>query len=409
MPTPKASIVIPCYNAEKYLAATLDSALAQTMGDFEVVCVNNNSTDATPQILANYAARDPRIKVLDQADPGEGPAREAGRAAAQGEWLYFLDADDLMLPDLLQKAIARGQNTGADLVVFKTFTYSDGIGETIPIQWSFQTDWLPSDDVAFDPHQHPQRILNSFQNWVHNKLFRRSFVDAHGLTFQHVHRTADLLFTCTALTEATRIALLPEPLHKYRILNANSAMATSDSFPLDFYDAFVALRERLETDGTWDLYHDSFVNWAILSVISNVETARSLAGFKTIVGKIRQEGGTRLDITSFPAVKCDDEWRYQRMRDILELPMEDLLWTHYADLKIRHDATERHASDRRQYVAELEGQLRGKDAEIADLRSQLAAKQEELAREAAALNAIQNSASFKIGRTITSPGRILRR
>ena len=409
MPTPKASIVIPCYNAEKYLAATLDSALAQTMGDFEVVCVNNNSTDATPQILANYAARDPRIKVLDQADPGEGPAREAGRAAAQGEWLYFLDADDLMLPDLLQKAIARGQNTGADLVVFKTFTYSDGIGETIPIQWSFQTDWLPSDDVAFDPHQHPQRILNSFQNWVHNKLFRRSFVDAHGLTFQHVHRTADLLFTCTALTEATRIALLPEPLHKYRILNANSAMATSDSFPLDFYDAFVALRERLETDGTWDLYHDSFVNWAILSVISNVETARSLAGFKTIVGKIRQEGGTRLDITSFPAVKCDDEWRYQRMRDILELPMEDLLWTHYADLKIRHDATERHASDRRQHVADLEALLRGKDAEIADLRSQLAAKQEELAREAAALNAIQNSASFKIGRTITSPGRILRR
>ncbi len=408
MPTPKASIVIPCYNAEKYLAATLDSALAQTMGDFEVVCVNNNSTDATPQILANYAARDPRIKVLDQADPGEGPAREAGRAAAQGEWLYFLDADDLMLPDLLQKAIARGQNTGADLVVFKTFTYSDGIGETIPIQWSFQTDWLPSDDIAFDPHQHPQRILNSFQNWVHNKLFRRSFVDAHGLTFQHVHRTADLLFTCTALTEATRIALLPEPLHKYRILNANSAMATSDSFPLDFYDAFVALRERLETDGTWDLYHDSFVNWAILSVISNVETARSLAGFKTIVGKIRQEGGTRLDITSFPAVKCDDEWRYQRMRDILELPMEDLLWTHYADLKIRHDATERHASDRRQYVAELEGQLRGKDAEIAGLREELKARDETIHAKNAELTAIKNSASFKIGRTVTGPMRKLR-
>ena len=409
MPTPKASIVIPCYNAEKYLAATLDSALAQTMGDFEVVCVNNNSTDATPQILANYAARDPRIKVLDQADPGEGPAREAGRAAAQGEWLYFLDADDLMLPDLLQKAIARGQNTGADLVVFKTFTYSDGIGETIPIQWSFQTDWLPSDDVAFDPHQHPQRILNSFQNWVHNKLFRRSFVDARGLAFQHVHRTADLLFTCSALTEATRIALLPEPLHKYRILNANSAMATSDSFPLDFYDALVALRARLEANGTWELYHDSFVNWAIESVIANVETARSLAGFKTIVNRIRMEGGTRLDIAGFPADRCDNDWRYQRIRDILELPMEDLLWTHYADLKTRHDATERHASDRRQHVADLEALLRGKDAEIADLRSQLAAKQEELAREAAALNAIQNSASFKIGRTITSPGRILRR
>ena len=408
MPTPKASVVIPCYNAEKYLPDTLDSALAQTMEDFEVVCVNNNSTDATPQILAEYTARDPRIRVLDESDPGEGPARETGRVAARGEWLYFLDSDDLMLPDLLQKAIARGENTDADLVIFKTFTYSDGIGETIPIEWSFQTGWLPSDDIAFDPHQHPERILNSFQNWVHNKLFRRSFVDTRGLEFQRVHRTADLLFTCSALTEATRIALLPEFLHKYRILNANSAMATSDSFPLDFYDAFVALRSRLEADGTWELYHDSFVNWAILSVISNVETARSLAGFKTIVGKIRQEGGTRLDIATFPAEKCDDEWRYQRMRDILELPMEDLLWTHYADLKIRHDATERHASDRRQYVAELEGQLRGNEAEIAKLREELKARDETIDAKNAELTAIKNSASFKIGRTVTGPMRKLR-
>ena len=370
MPTPKASVVIPCYNAEKYLPDTLDSALAQTMEDFEVVCVNNNSTDATPQILAEYTARDPRIRVLDESDPGEGPARETGRVAARGEWLYFLDSDDLMLPDLLQKAIARGENTDADLVIFKTFTYSDGIGETIPIEWSFQTGWLPSDDIAFDPHQHPERILNSFQNWVHNKLFRRSFVDTRGLEFQRVHRTADLLFTCSALTEATRIALLPEFLHKYRILNANSAMA--------------------------------------LSVISNVETARSLAGFKTIVGKIRQEGGTRLDIATFPAEKCDDEWRYQRMRDILELPMEDLLWTHYADLKIRHDATERHASDRRQYVAELEGQLRGNEAEIAKLREELKARDETIDAKNAELTAIKNSASFKIGRTVTGPMRKLR-
>jgi hypothetical protein len=75
----------------------------------------------------------------------------------------------------------------------------------MPIGYSYLRDWLPQDMDVFDPHEWPKRILNSFQNWVHNKLFRASFVHEHNLAFQPVHRTADLLFTCRALTEAHRI------------------------------------------------------------------------------------------------------------------------------------------------------------------------------------------------------------
>lgn len=115
---PKASIIIPCYNAEKYLPDTLMSARYQTERDIEIICVDNNSTDATRDILEQAAAEDSRIQVLEEKTAGEGPARQKGFVAATGKWLYFLDADDLMEPQLLEHAIARGENTDADLVIF---------------------------------------------------------------------------------------------------------------------------------------------------------------------------------------------------------------------------------------------------------------------------------------------------
>lgn len=74
---PRASIVIPCYNAHKFIRQTLASALAQSMSDLEVICINNNSTDDTREILDEFAARDPRVRVFDEPTPGEGPARQA--------------------------------------------------------------------------------------------------------------------------------------------------------------------------------------------------------------------------------------------------------------------------------------------------------------------------------------------
>lgn len=78
-------------------------------------------------------------------------------------------------------------------------------------------------------------------------------------------------------------------------------MATSDSHPLDFYTALLALREVLEHDGSWGLYHDSYVGWAAISVIANLETARSLEGFTTIATAMKNGGLARLDVLDAPA------------------------------------------------------------------------------------------------------------
>lgn len=316
--------------------------------------------------------------------------------AATGKWLYFLDADDLMEPQLLEHAIARGENTDADLVIFRTLTLNDVTGEVLPIGCSYMREWLPEEIDVFDPHEWPKRILNSFQNWVHNKLFRASYVHERNLSFQPLHRTADLLFTCRALTEAHHIALLDEYLHRFRINNANSAMATSDRYPLDFYEALTALRDTLKEQGTWELYHDSYISWAAISVIANLEVARSLEGFATIANKTKRGGLQELDLVDADISSLESPWHQQRIQDILHLPLTELVFAHYADLKIRHDGCEDHASRVRMENAKLHSEIDELNRRIAELEHQVELKE-------TAIEGFEHSTSFRVGRCITAP------
>ncbi|MBO7674680.1 MAG: glycosyltransferase family 2 protein [Atopobiaceae bacterium] len=386
---PVASVVIPCYNAERFVREAVASAQAQTVEDIEVVCVNDGSTDATLEVLRELAHEDDRIRVIDQPNGGEGPARDAGLCAATGDWLYFLDADDLMEPTLLEEAIAACEACKADLAVFRTLLLDVQTGEERVCTWSYCRP--QTQETWFCPREHPSRLLNSFQNWVHNKLFRASYVHARGLRMQHVHRTADLLFTCRALAEANRIALVDKPLHKYRVNNPQSAMQTSDSFPLDFYEAFLELRASLERAGTWDLYHDSYVNWAIEGVFVNLRMARSLAGFLAIVDTMRAEGLAKLDILDFERERSDMAYRYDMVRGIADLTTEEVLFNYLTMFKTEVG------------LASTKRSLLRLDLEYCARESQR--EQEELQDLRDELGCIAGSFSYKLGRSLTAGPR----
>lgn len=102
----QVSIIIPCYNVGKYLERCLQSALAQTYSNTEIICVDNNSTDSTTTILADYAARYPaQIRVLQEVEQGAPAARNKGLLSAKGQWIQFLDADDYLLPGKIEYQI----------------------------------------------------------------------------------------------------------------------------------------------------------------------------------------------------------------------------------------------------------------------------------------------------------------
>ena len=96
------SIIIPCYKVEKYIRECLDSVLAQNILDWEAICVDDGSPDRTGAILDEYATKDSRIEVIHQANGGLSAARNAALKVAKGDWIYYLDSDDLMGPGTLE-------------------------------------------------------------------------------------------------------------------------------------------------------------------------------------------------------------------------------------------------------------------------------------------------------------------
>ena len=406
--TPVASIVVPCYNAERYLHCTLESALAQTMEDFELICVDNNSTDKTPDLLEEYAAADSRVKILSEPEPGEGPARDAGLKRARGRWAYFLDSDDLMEPTLLEKSISLAEDSQADIVVFQTNGLNDQTGEVAPILGCIDISWLPPGTRVFDPHEYPQRIFNSFKNWVHNKLFSMPFVHTHDLHFQHVHRSADILFTCSALAHAERIAPLEEYLNQYRVLNRESAMQTSSAYPLDFLDGFLELSRHLKAEGIWTLYRTSYTNWLLEGVAANIRVSGSIAATRMIVDAVRSAANDELELTSFPTTSVESAWLGELLGLLLRGDVDEILSCLIGEYRKSEFDKEVYLSNLRLDSCRLKRDIEERDREIDLLRSEVDALRKRTTVLEDDLANVRSSASFKIGRGFTAPLRCVR-
>ena len=111
------SVIIPVYNAEKYIAGCLDALCAQTFGDIEVLCVDDGSTDGSGSILAEYAGKDPRIRVFPQANSGPAAARNLGLKNAGGRYVMFCDADDSYRPDCCERMLRAMTEKRPDVAV----------------------------------------------------------------------------------------------------------------------------------------------------------------------------------------------------------------------------------------------------------------------------------------------------
>ena len=111
----KISVVIPVYNAERFLRSTLDSLLAQTLCDIEIVCVNDGSSDSSLQILEEYASGEPRVVVVDSVNGGVSRARNKGIEIAKGEYIGFMDADDMATPKMYERLFALAMEHNADI------------------------------------------------------------------------------------------------------------------------------------------------------------------------------------------------------------------------------------------------------------------------------------------------------
>lgn len=124
----KVSVIVPVYNAEKYLTQCLDSILAQTLKEIEVVCVNDGSTDSSGEILDQYAGQDERVKVLHRENRGYGAAMNAGVDAASGEYVGIVESDDCILPEMYRTLYEEAAPERLDVVKSDAFFWYENIG-----------------------------------------------------------------------------------------------------------------------------------------------------------------------------------------------------------------------------------------------------------------------------------------
>lgn len=119
------SVIIPVYNVEAYLRECVDSVLNQTYGNFEIILVNDGSTDSSGEICDEYVEKDDRVTVIHQKNGGPAKTRNTGLENASGEYIYFLDSDDYIENNALELLVNTAENNAADLVFFDAYSFSD--------------------------------------------------------------------------------------------------------------------------------------------------------------------------------------------------------------------------------------------------------------------------------------------
>jgi glycosyltransferase involved in cell wall biosynthesis len=258
--TPLISVIIPVYNGEQYLRECLNSLLSQTFNNFELILINDGSTDETEKILEEYSLRDQRIKIITTDHNGAGKSRNRGLEEIRGKYVSILDADDIYAPQMLMTLYATAESDNLDIAVCRSEKITgNNVNSREKMLWTVTDQYLPQNRV-FSATDVAKHIFQLFNGWTWDKLFSAKFIKALNLRFQDTSFSNDAFFTYMALCSAERIGIVDEYLviHRY---HENSIEARRCEDPIKFIDVFKAILAELEKSGKIKNYRLSFCNW----------------------------------------------------------------------------------------------------------------------------------------------------
>jgi len=207
--TPKLSIIIPVYQAENYLQRCLDSVLKQTMQDFELILINDGSTDSSGKICDAYALHDNRINVIHKTNQGQSSARNDGIERARGEYVGFVDNDDVVYPDMFELLIHNIEEADADISAC-SFIQDNGDGTTDSKNHTLKKLILTNKEGV-------KEFLSreNLDIYVWTKIYKKAFIDRHNIKFEIGKTDEDFLFNFEAFKHAKRTVIEDIPKYIY--------------------------------------------------------------------------------------------------------------------------------------------------------------------------------------------------
>lgn len=212
------SVIIPVYNDENYLHVCLNSVLKQTYDNFEIICIDDASTDSSVEILEYFAQKDSRIKILkNDSNKGPGYSRNRGLDIAKGKYISFLDADDWFSYDAFDILIKKIEEDNSDLVLFKNIVYYEEFQEFGFEEYYDMKFMNKFENQVFNHWDLDKTKLFGMSNASWNKFYLKSFLDENNIRFPNenlIHE--DNPFFYKVITSAKRVSIIDKYLHNRR-------------------------------------------------------------------------------------------------------------------------------------------------------------------------------------------------
>ena len=256
------SIIMPMYNAEKYIVEAVNSILNQKYCKFELIIVDDGSTDKSLELIKRLKEKDERITILKQKNKHAGSARNYGLKISRGEYVIFLDSDDIFEKNMISKLVYVAEKHNSQIVLFSYYRFMKNrfLREKENLMLPLNTEFS-SNDIA-------NSIFSCEPGVPWNKFYRKSFLDSLNIQFQGLKNTNDLFFTKMTMLLSDNMYYLNAPLVNYRVNNSTSLQGSLDSDPVCFLYALENIYIEMKKYNIIDNFEKGFLLY-ICSILQN--------------------------------------------------------------------------------------------------------------------------------------------
>lgn len=252
------SVVSPVYNGAKYLEPFLRSVQQQSFPHFELIMVDDGSTDSSIEIIKTYQKKNSRIHLIGQNHKGAGSARNFGLSRAKGQYIIFLDCDDWFSEDFFKTMIDRIEADQSDIAICEFFIYNQQTGE-------MEKSAIP--ETGNQKIERTNLVFDIFAPNPWTKLYRISFLKKNKLLFQEIPSCNDWSFAYTSLACAEKISVIRKPLVYYRTKTTTSISSYRYKRTKDIVWAIKHLRQELKSRALFSQYKEGFARKSISHLV----------------------------------------------------------------------------------------------------------------------------------------------
>ena len=301
MCTPFMTVVVPVYNAGSYLKFALNDIIEQTYRNFELIVVDDGSTDDNKDLLLNLKNTYKYVKIIFQEHANGGVARNTGLKYATGEYILFLDQDDRFEPSMLKTIASEVSQKSLDVFVFNGNRFRQNENKFLPATNLLRFDILSEESTTkqiLSCHDRKNKVLQFTGTTVWNKAFKREFLLKNDIWFQSNPGNDTVSFTITALCCAEKIGYCPQILIHYREGNPTGQIAQQDNWPTSIYSALSQAKSELTRRGKLRDYYWTFLQCAAEKCLKRFELLQTVYGKRKLYQLLHEQGLSELGLTS---------------------------------------------------------------------------------------------------------------